>query len=82
MNDVIVQVAQDAPFDSVWAATPGSSELGSMEQVMLADDKLMVVFAVVLIIWLGICYFIIRTDRRLAALEKQVEANKSSAHHE
>ena len=71
------QDAQDAQegistaYDSTWATAqiPEQGPLGT-EQYMLAQDKLYVVLGVVLIIWLGIAYFIHRTDRRLVALEK------------
>lgn len=45
-------------------------ELTDLESVMLAQDKLYVVLAVVLIIWIGIAYFILRTDRKLNRLER------------
>jgi len=40
---------------------------------MLAEDKLYVVLAVVLIIWFGLIFFLLRTDRRLDTLEREVE---------
>lgn len=45
-------------------------ETSPLETVMLAQDKLFVVLAVVLIIWFGIIFFIFRTDRKLASLER------------
>jgi CcmD family protein len=62
-------------YDSIWAdaAVPQKPPVG-LERVMLAQDKLYVVLAVVLIIWAGIAFFLLRTDRRLAALERTVEA--------
>ena len=44
-----------------------------MERVMLADDKLPVVLAVVLIVWLGVLALLVRTDRRLARVERQLD---------
>jgi CcmD family protein len=63
------------PYDSVWAQTgvPTSQPEG-LERVMLAEDKLYVVLAIVLIIWFGITYFILRTDRKLTKLERSVES--------
>lgn len=74
------QEAQDAQasdgsistsYDSTWTENqiPEQPPLGT-ERFMLAQDKLFVVLAVVLVIWLGIAYFIHRTDRKLLALEK------------
>ena len=44
-----------------------------MEQVMLADDKIFVVLAVVLIIWAGIVVLLLRNDKRLRDVERSVE---------
>ena len=66
------QPLQNAPFDSVWATSAQTADQSALEQVMLGNDKLFVVFVVLLIIWLGIAYFILRTDRRLSALEKSI----------
>ncbi len=58
-------------YDSTWATgqIPEQGPVGT-ERVMLAQDKLYVVLAVVLVIWLGIAYYIFRTDRKIVALEK------------
>ena len=42
----------------------------ALDEIMLADDKLFVVLAVVLIIWVGIVAYICAVDRRLARLER------------
>ena len=47
---------------------------GSIETAMLDNDKLMVVLAVVLIIWIGITMFIYATDRKIDRLESSVKA--------
>jgi len=47
---------------------------GSIETAMLDNDKLMVVLAVVLIIWIGIAMFIYATDRKIDRLESSVKA--------
>ena len=64
-----------AVYDSVWAGTeiPDAPPVG-LETVMLQQDKLYVVLAVVLIIWFGVLFFLFRTDRRLARLEKDLDA--------
>ena len=49
----------------------------ALERVMLAEDKLYVVLAVVLIIWLGLVFFLFRTDRKLDRLERTLEADRS-----
>lgn len=69
------QAAGSAVYDSVWAGTeiPDAPPVG-LETVMLQQDKLYVVLAVVLIIWFGVLFFLFRTDRRLARLEKDLDA--------
>ena len=47
-----------------------------IERVMLAEDKLPVVLAVVLVIWAGVLLLLFRTDRRLARLERDLDANR------
>jgi CcmD family protein len=61
-------------YDSVWAdpEVPTKAAEG-LEAVMLAQDKLYVVLAVVLIIWIGLIVFVLRTDQRLRNLERSVE---------
>ncbi len=44
-----------------------------IERVMLAEDKLPVVLAVVLVVWLGIAFLLLRTERRLARIERQLD---------
>ena len=61
-------------FDSIWAgADIPIQELSRMEQIMLADDKLFVVLAVVLIIWIGIVILLLRNDRRLKEVERSLD---------
>jgi CcmD family protein len=45
-----------------------------IERVMLAEDKLPVVLAVVLVIWLGLLILLFRTDRRLARIEDELRS--------
>lgn len=70
-----LQNATPAPYDSIQASTSVPvREPDGLERVMLAEDKLFVVLAVVLIIWSGIVFFIWRTDRRLRNLERTVRS--------
>ena len=64
-------LAQATQYDSVWASTgiPTAQPTG-FEAAMLSDDKIFVVLGVVLIIWIGIVFFLYRTDRKLADLER------------
>ena len=56
---------------------PQSSEF---EQTMLAEDKLFVVLAVVLVIWAGIVVLLARTDRRIARLERRLADRSKNGH--
>ncbi len=62
------------PYDTIWAtaAVPTKPPQG-IERVMLAEDKLYVVLAVVLIIWFGVIFFMFRTDRKLDRLERALQ---------
>lgn len=60
-------------YDSVWANPELPTQTASgMEAVMLSQDKLYVVLAVVLIIWFGLLFFVLRTDRKLDTLERKM----------
>lgn len=59
--------------DAVQATT---AQPEGIERVMLADDKMPVVLAVVLIVWLGILALLVRTDRRLARIERDLDARE------
>lgn len=65
-------------YDSVWAdpSTLPTQPPSGIESVMLSHDKLYVVLAVVLIIWFGLLFFILRTDRKLERLEEQLPAKE------
>lgn len=71
---VVQHVRQDEDvYGDVWGTeTPQAEPLG-LERFMVQQDKLFVVVAVVLVIWLGIAFFLMRTDRRIARLEERLE---------
>lgn len=78
--DVYSQSAQDSvqaggietAYDSIWTTQVPVAEPSPLEKVMLAEDKLFVVLAVVLIIWFGIAAMLWRTDRKIRSLERRV----------
>jgi len=53
-----------------------------LETVMLQQDKLYVVLAVVLIIWFGMLFFLFRTDLRLKRLENELDAEATAPERE
>ncbi len=73
-QQVAPDTTQTTAFDSI-SATPEVpvDTLNALDQLMLSQDKLFVVLAVVLIIWFGLVFFIFRTDRKLDRLERTLE---------
>ncbi len=65
---------QETAYDTVWTLSEvPTQEPEGIERLMLAEDKLFVVLAVVLVIWFGIVALIWRTDSRLARLEQEID---------
>ena len=60
------------------ANSAGMQAASGIEDAMLSNDKLFVVLAVVLVIWVGIAFFIFSTDRKLDRLEAAL--NDREAH--
>ena len=54
----------------------------ALDEVMLADDKLMVVLAVVLIIWAGFVAYVYILDRKLSRIERAISAAPDTPSHE
>jgi len=66
--------ATSTAYDSIWVGgNIPVQDLSRLEQIMLSNDKLYVVLAVVLIIWFGIVVLLLRNDRRLKEVERSVD---------
>jgi CcmD family protein len=74
--------AGTAVYDSVWAGGIPEAPPVGLETVMLQQDKLYVVLAVVLIIWFGMLFFLYRTDLRLKRLENELDAEATALERE
>ncbi len=73
-QQVAPDTTQTTAFDSIWANPDVPVEtLNGLDQLMLSQDKLFVVLAVVLIIWFGLVFFVFRTDRKLHRLERTLQ---------
>lgn len=57
-------------------AVPTAQATG-YEAAMVANEKIWVVLAVVLIIWFGILFYLFRTDRKIAELAKLAQDPQS-----
>lgn len=55
------------------AAVQASQAVQPLERVMLAENKLPVVLAVVLVVWIGIAFLLWRTERRLSRVERELD---------
>ena len=55
------------------AAVQAAQTVQPLERVMLAEDKLPVVLAVVMVVWIGIVLLLWRTERRLARVERELD---------
>ena len=62
-----------AVLDPQAAQSVAVQQTEGIERVMLAEDKLPVVLAVVLVVWLGIAFLLLRTERRLARVERRLD---------
>lgn len=75
-----IQVAPDEqPYAETWPSTEiPTAPPDRLEQFMVQQDKLFVVVAVVLVIWFGLLFFLFRTDRRLARIERRLEESRDT----
>jgi CcmD family protein len=62
-----------------WANVPTKQPNGFFEALMMADGKIYVVLAVVLIIWFCVLFFLFRTDRKLSQLEGMMRDNERTS---
>lgn len=60
-------------YDSTWTERPDTQPAEGLERIMLADQKIYVVLAVVLLIWFGLLFLLVRTDRKIDRLERRLE---------
>jgi len=67
-------------YDSVWAHQQGASQ-SAFENAFLSYDKIFVVLVVVVLIWGGITFFLFRTDRKIARLERLISEDIRGSDH-
>jgi CcmD family protein len=59
-------------YDSTWTEQPESQPPEGLDRIMGVDGKIYVVLAVVLIIWFGLVALLVRTDRKIGRLEREL----------
>lgn len=67
-------------YDTTWTERPATQQPEGLDRVMGADGKIYVVLAVVLIIWFGLLTMLVRTDRKIDRLERQLDEAGSRKH--
>lgn len=65
-------------YSSKWEAASGMENAGPVMQAMASHDLIFIVLGVSLIIWLVLLFFIIRTDKKVTRLEKELEQSKTT----
>lgn len=60
-------------YSNKWEGAAGLEQSGYFMQFMGSNDLIFVVLAVSLIIWLVLLFFLVRLDRKVSTLEKNIE---------
>lgn len=77
-QDTTADSLRSTVYDTVWTGeTTPTQQPDGFERMMVADGKINVVLAVVLIIWLGILVFLFYTDRKIDRLERRIDSDIS-----
>ncbi len=65
-------------YGQEWEAMSQLDQAGPLMQFMASNDLIFVVLGVSLIIWLVLLAFLIRLDRKVGRLERQVDAAETT----
>lgn len=60
-------------YGSQWEGTSGLDQAGPIMQAVASNDLIFVVLGVSLIIWFVLLFFIVRVDKKVGRLEKEIE---------
>lgn len=72
-SDTLLQPFEENASPEIQSITEmPTAQPDALERLMIQDDKLPVVLAVVLLIWFGLLFFLFRTDRRLTRIEQNL----------
>lgn len=65
-------------YSSKWDAASGMEQASPLIQAVASNDLIFIVLGVSLIIWFILLFFIIRVDKKVDKLEKEVEQSNIS----
>lgn len=60
-------------YSSQWEGSAGLDQAGPLIQTAASNDLIFIVLGVSLIIWFVLLFFIIRVDKKVGELEKEIE---------
>lgn len=64
-------------YSGKWSGVEGMENSSGFVQMMASNDLIFVVLGVSLIIWLVLLFYMIKVDRKVSELEKEIETEKS-----
>lgn len=64
-------------YSDQWTGAPSGPESNIIMQYMSSNDLIFVVLAVSLIIWSVLAFYLVRVDKKITSLEKQLSDKQS-----
>ena len=64
-------------YSEKWSGVEGMENSSGFVQMMASNDLIFVVLGVSLIIWFVLLFYMIKVDRKVSELEKEIETEKS-----
>jgi CcmD family protein len=64
-------------YSDKWSGAEGMENASGFVQMMASNDLIFVVLGVSLIIWFVLLFYMIKVDRKVSDLEKEIESEKS-----
>lgn len=64
-------------YSDKWSGVEGMENSSGFVQMMASNDLIFVVLGVSLIIWFVLLFYMIKVDRKVSELEKEIETEKS-----
>jgi len=64
-------------YSDKWSGVEGIENASAFVQMMASNDLIFVVLGVSLIIWFVLLFYLIKVDRKVSKLEKEIKTEKS-----